>query len=249
LKKIAKHQPVLSLKPTQFSVGMVEVEYKSKKMLRLSKKALKLLVDQRPIPVVLSPWNELCIIDHHHFVCACWHANVKKVRVELVKDYSTHKMSYVQFWKQMAKLNYAYLMDQFGNGPQSPLYLPSDIRGVADDPYRSLAWIVRKEGAYEKSSASFAEFLWAKFFRDKKLLSKQGKSGLKNVVGKAIRLAKSEEAKHLPGFVSPKIADAAIDKSLAKTAYIMKDQSSGPMATTPTIIEKNIKKRAKKESK
>ena len=229
--KFAKYQPTLSLKPTQFALGVAEIEYKVKEMMKLKKHKLQKMIDEHPIPVVLSPWRELCVIDHHHFLFACWHANIKKVRVKIVKDYSTSKLSYVQFWKKMAKQNHAYLIDQFGNGPQSPLYLPSDIRGMADDPYRSLAWIVRKEGAYEKSKASFAEFSWANFFRNHNLLNKQGKDGLKSVVGKAVRLAKSEQAKSLPGYISTKKHETKIDQSLAKTSYIIKDEKTGPLAT------------------
>jgi hypothetical protein len=233
--KLAKYQPTLSLKPNQFSLGVVEFEYKVKKMMKMSRHQLKKFIDEHPIPIVISPWKELCITDHHHFIFACWHANVKKVRVEIVKDFSNSKLSYVQFWKQMAKLNYAYLIDQFGNGPQSPLYLPSDIRGMADDPYRSLAWIVRKEGAYEKNKASFSEFVWSNFFRKKNLLSKQGKHGLKKVVGKAITLAKSAEAANLPGYISPKKLQAVIDQSAERTDYIPKDEKTGPLATAPTL--------------
>jgi hypothetical protein len=233
--KIAKYQPTLSLKPTQFSLGLVEIEYKVKMMSEMSKHKLQKFIDKHPIPVVLSPWKELCVTDHHHFLFACWHANVKKVRVEVVKDYSHSKLSYVQFWKQMAKLNYAYLMDQFGDGPRSPLYLPSDIRGMADDPYRSLAWIVRKEGAYEKNNASFSEFIWANFFRSHSLLSKQGKEGLKHVVGKAHRLAVSEAAKGLPGYISPKKKAKDVDANLAQTSYIVNDELTGPLATTPNL--------------
>jgi hypothetical protein len=250
--KVAKHQPTLSLKPTQFSLGFAEIEYKVKGMMKLKKNALKRFIDEHPIPVVLSPWQELCVIDHHHFLFACWHANVKKVRVKLVKDFSHSRLSYVQFWKKMASLKYAYLIDQFGTGPQSPLYLPSDIRGMADDPYRSLAWIVRKEGAYEKSDASFSEFAWANFFRKNCLLNKQGKEGLKHVIGKAVRLAKSDQARNLPGYVSYKRVDAAVDESLAQTAYIVKDEKSGPLATTPDMkAEKKdiIKKPARRSPK
>jgi hypothetical protein len=242
--KIAQYQPTLSLKPTQFSLGFAEIEYKVAEMMKLKKSKLDKFIDKHPIPVVLSPWKELCVTDHHHFLFACWHANIKKVRVEVIKDYSSSKLSYVQFWKKMAKQNYAYLMDQFGEGPRSPLYLPSDIRGMADDPYRSLAWIVRKEGAYEKNTASFSEFIWANFFRKRALLSKQGKEGLKNIVGKAHRLAVSEEAKDLPGYISPKKIAQAVDQTLAQTNYIVKDETSGPLATAPKV---KMNKAEKKE--
>jgi hypothetical protein len=37
--------------------------------------------------------------------------------------------------------------------------------GMRDDPYRSLAALVRKSGGYEKSTRPFSEFVWANHFR------------------------------------------------------------------------------------
>ena len=58
-----------------------------------------------------------------------------------------------------------HLLDQFGLGPHEPRLLPEDIRGLADDPYRSLAWALRHAGAYEKTDLAFSEFKWADFLR------------------------------------------------------------------------------------
>jgi hypothetical protein len=132
--KIKKYQPTLSLKPTQFAVGLLEVEYKVVEFKNMKKKKLQKLIEETAVPVVISPWKELCVIDHHHYLFACWHANIHKVRVKVVKDYSKDKLSYHQFWRKLARLNYAYLYDQFGNGPQNALYLPMDVRGMAALP-------------------------------------------------------------------------------------------------------------------
>ena len=168
--KVKKYQPTLSLKPTQFALGLLEVEFKVVEMKAMKAKKLEKLVRESPVPVVVSPWKELCITNRHHFLFACWHAGVRRVRVEVVKDYSRSKLTYHGFWKKLAREKRAYLHDQFGEGPRSPLYLPIDIRGMADDPYRSLAWMVRKEGGFENSDLTFAEFHWADFFRAKRLL-------------------------------------------------------------------------------
>ena len=199
--KVKSHQPTLCLKPTQFAMGMMEVEYKVQEMKALSPRKLKKLVESKPIPIVISPWKELCIVDHHHFLFACWHAKVKTVRVEVVKDYSKLKLTYHQFWKKMQKLKFAYLYDQFGEGPRSPLYLPQDIRGMADDPYRSLAWMIRKEGGFENTDVNFAEFQWANFFREKKLLEAHGRVGVHQAIKKGMRLLKKKDITHLPGAI------------------------------------------------
>jgi hypothetical protein len=234
--KIKKYQPTLSLKPTQFAVGLLEIEYKVVEFKKMKKKKLLRLIDETPVPVVISPWKELCVIDHHHFLFACWHANIFKVRIKIVKDFSKDKLSYHQFWQKMTKLNYAYLYDQFGKGPQNALYLPMDVRGMADDPYRSLAWITRKEGGYENSNQTFAEFAWADFFRAHKLLDSQGRRGFHKATSKAVKLATSAGARRLPGFLNKKKLEKAVDtKALPKSKYVPKAQRKGALATQPIL--------------
>lgn len=237
--KVKKFQPTLSLKPTQFAVGLLEVEYKVAEMKKLKPKKLKELVHDTPVPVVISPWKELCIIDHHHYLFACWHAGVRKVRVEVVKDFSKTKLSYHRFWQKLARLNYAYLYDQFGNGPQKPLYLPLDVRGMADDPYRSLAWMVRKEGAYENSNQTFAEFQWADLFRKKGLLDRQGRSGFHRAVLRGFKVARSAEAKNYPGYIAPHKKKKKSENELKpKSKYVPRAQKKGELATVPKLQRK-----------
>lgn len=195
-----KRRKLLELRPTQFAVGMLEVDEKIATLSTYSKKKLKDFVDSTPVPAVLSPQGELCVVDHHHFLVVCYHLGIKKVRVEVVEDLSEMKMSYQQFWKWMSEKRNMYPFCQFGEGPRSALYLPRDIRGLADDPYRSLAWYVRKAGAFENSDRNFAEFQWANFFRKKGLLDERGLLGMPEALLEAVRLAQTPEAKHLPGF-------------------------------------------------
>ena len=78
------------------------------------------LIKDTPVPVVISPSRELCIIDHHHFVFACWHADVKEVRVKVVKDLSHSKLRYREFWQMMAQKRYDYLNLPNGKKIQVP---------------------------------------------------------------------------------------------------------------------------------
>ena len=230
--KVEKYQPTLSLKPTQFSIGLLEVEFKVIEFKAMKAKKMAKFVRETPVPVVVSPWKELCITDHHHFVFACWHADVREVRVEVVKDYSRANLSYHRFWRKMARLQLAYLYDQFGEGPRSPLYLPTDIRGMADDPYRSLAWMVRKEGGFENSRETFAEFRWADFFRANRVLDAHGRRGFHAAIKRGLRLARSAKARNLPGFkkLSPK--DMSQEKEiLRKSKYVPEEQKKGHLAT------------------
>jgi hypothetical protein len=79
--------------------------------------------------------------------------------------------------------------------------LPNDIRGLADDPYRSLAWLVRKEGGYLNSDEPFAEYKWANLFRRRRLLESKGRRGLVRAVKQSLDLARSPAARRLPGYI------------------------------------------------
>lgn len=195
-----KRQKVLDLKPTQFAVGMLEIDEKIELVRGFSKKQRRDYVDEHPVPVVVSPHGELYVVDHHHFLCVCYHVGISKVRVTVAQDFSRSKMSYAKFWRWMQKTRNSYPFCQFGEGPRKALYLPRDIRGLSDDPYRSIAWFVRKAGAFENSDKNFAEFKWANFFRDRGLLDRHGPLGMPQALKKAVKLAQSPAAKGLPGF-------------------------------------------------
>lgn len=201
-------QNILSLRPTQFAVGMLEVDEKIKEVSTYSPKELKKFVKENVVPVIRSHENELFVVDKHHFLSVCHYLGLKKVRVEVVKDFSQDpKMTYVKFWKWMDRTRNSYPFCQFGEGPREAVYLPHDIRGLADDPYRSIAWFVRKSGGFENSDKNFAEFQWANFFRSKGLLSRKGRKGFPQALIAAVRLAQSKEARNLPGYEKLNFAD------------------------------------------
>jgi hypothetical protein len=77
--------------------------------------------------------------------------------------------------------------------------MPRRLTELEDDPYRSLAGLVRREGGYAKDQAPFVEFLWADFFRPRvsaQLIKKQPRLAAR--IG--TRLARSNEARYLPGW-------------------------------------------------
>ncbi len=192
---------ILDLRPTQFSLGMLEVDRKVKEFTKLSDKKRRALMKEHVVPIIISPLQNLYLLDHHHFLCACWRLGIEKAYVEIKGDFSRSGLSYRRFWQEMKRSNWTFLFDQFGDGPRPPLYLPHDIRGLADDPYRSLAWLVRLEGGYEHTDRNFAEFAWANFFRKRRLLRDTGKMGLEKKLKYACRLARSAAARRLPGYL------------------------------------------------
>ena len=179
---------------------MLEVDEKIEIVGQYSKKKLRKYIRDTPVPVVVSPDGRYYVVDHHHFLCVCYQLGVEKVKIEIVEDLTSSKMSYIEFWDWMEKNRSMYPFCQFGEGPRKALYLPKDIRGLADDPYRSLAWFVRKAGGFENSDKNFAEFKWANFFRKRGLLDSEGEQSMKKALVEAVKLAQSPAAKNLPGF-------------------------------------------------
>jgi hypothetical protein len=191
-----KHANVLDMRPTQHALGIKDSEHKVKKLKNMTAKQRKAYLLARPIQVVLGPKNIYYIIDHHHLARACWEADIKKVPIEVKSDFS--KLSIDKFWIAMRALNFVHPYDQFGQKQMYNLF-PVDIRGMADDPYRSLAWASREAGGFTKTFTPFSEFLWANFFR-KHIDIEDLRSNFDGSVKKALKVCKSKAAASLPGY-------------------------------------------------
>ena len=196
-----KKPALLDLRPCQFVLGMKEVESKIEKIRKLKGKALRAYLDNHVIPLVRGPNREHYIIDHHHFLRACWELQIDDYSVHLMEDLS--HLSEPDFWNKMVKRDWTYLHDQFGFGPHLPAALPVDIRCLADDPFRSLVWAVIDSGAIKKQAIPFFEFKWAAFFRLILPVRLHSKSDFKKVTEEAVELATSRAADHLPGYTGP----------------------------------------------
>jgi hypothetical protein len=191
---------ILDLRPTQMAIGMLEVAEKLKQYKKFSKKELKKELKGDPLEVVIAPNGYLYITDGHHTAMALWLAGEKKTYIKIAADYSKRNMSYDSFWKLMKKKRLAHLYDQFGVGPHDPIYLAKDIRGLGDDPYRSLAWLVGKKGGFKETKSPFEKFRWANFFRERRVLSCDFKPDYKQATERAIKVAHRPSAKQLPGY-------------------------------------------------
>jgi hypothetical protein len=189
-----RRMELLELRPTQMSVGLREVD---EKVAKLRGKDVDDYLRARPVPVVLGPSGRTYLVDHHHLVRAAWEAGLSHVHVEVKADLSG--LSEDAFWVRMKAENWVYPYDQFGGGPHDPRNLPETVRGLADDPYRSVAGEVRERGGYEKNDAPFSEFLWAQFFRER-LKTHPTYHDFESAVAEAMKLAKTEAAERLPGW-------------------------------------------------
>eukprot|EP01100_Stratorugosa_tubuloviscum_P015484 TRINITY_DN8957_c0_g1_i1.p1 TRINITY_DN8957_c0_g1~~TRINITY_DN8957_c0_g1_i1.p1 ORF type:complete len:295 (-),score=138.55 TRINITY_DN8957_c0_g1_i1:20-904(-) len=162
------------LRPTQFVVGMDEVECKKQKYNGMSKSDLQNFLQKSDniVPAVLGPNGELYITDHHHQTRAVIESNKVNDVNEIVYIEADLSQS-SNFWQSMVSNNWAWLYDEKVHQPINPSLLPIDFLQLVNDPYRSLAWYVRHQGGYGKTSKSYQDFIWANFFRDNLNLTEQ----------------------------------------------------------------------------
>jgi hypothetical protein len=191
------------LKPTQFAVGEFEVMSKLHELEGKKRRRAKALM-RHVVPVAISPDGEYYALDHHHFVLAALRAGIKRVRIDVRMDYSGRRMSRGAFWNAMDRRGWLYLIDQFGDGPREPLYLPISMQGLSDDPYRSLAWMVRQAGGYGSEEDLYYAFQWGEFFRKHRLLLGSERRDLKKILPAALQLAGSPQARKLAGYLGKK---------------------------------------------
>jgi hypothetical protein len=193
--KVLGMRPVADLRPTQFAVGMREVDVKREE-LDLGAKALRKFLCENPIPVVLGPGGKAYIVDHHHLALALIYEKINEAAVNVVQDWSADASDL--FWEKMQKSNYVYLRDEKG-AEQDVSRLPTRLEDLRDDPYRSLAYFVRKDRGYKKVRTLFAEFQWAEFFRTRVDVGTTDRD-FKAATAKAVKLARSKAAAALPGY-------------------------------------------------
>jgi hypothetical protein len=193
-----KLQPVAieQLRPTQMTVGMREVERKRRDWEVRAGDDGPLYLGHHMLPAVLGPKHRLWIIDHHHLARALHDEGVEHVLVSIVAH--LQHLSKREFLTFMENRNWLHPYDE-GGRRREPTELPKRIGDLADDPYRSLASEVRREGGFAKTETPYAEFLWADFFRARVSAGQLAKQHGR-VVAKAIDLARSKVASHLPGF-------------------------------------------------
>jgi hypothetical protein len=80
--------------------------------------------------------------------------------------------------------------------------IPRSIIDLSDDPFRSLAGELRRAGGFAKDITPFSEFLWADFLR-RRMKRGQIEKDFTGALERALILAKSQDARYLPGWCGP----------------------------------------------
>jgi hypothetical protein len=193
--------PILSLRPTQMTVGMREVKEKRKRVQEhrrkhKSKKKLGEFLGRHMIPVVLGPDKRHYVVDHHHLARALHEEGVENILVTVIADLTMVDRD--AFWGVLDHRRWAYPYDAKGERRHFR-DVPKTVAELKDDPFRSLAGELRRVGGFAKDTTPFSEFLWADFLR-RKMSRKSVEADFDKAIEKALALAKSKDAIYLPGW-------------------------------------------------
>jgi len=192
--------PILSLRPTQMTVGMREVKEKRKRWREhTSAKKQAELLGKHMIPVVVGPDRGNYVVDHHHLARALHDEGVKDILVTVIGDLTMVDRD--AFWGVMDNKRWVYPYD--AKGVRRPFKdIPKSVAALKDDPFRSLAGELRRAGGFAKDTTPFSEFLWADFLR-RKMSRKSVEADFSRSMEKALAFAKNKDAVYLPGWCGP----------------------------------------------
>ena len=193
--------PILSLRPTQMTVGMIEVKEKCKRLREYwkehkSNKKQGEFLGRHMIPVVLGPGKLHYVVDHHHLARALHEEDVEDILVTMIADLTMVEKD--AFWGVLDNHKWVFPYDAKGERHHFK-DIPKTVADLKDDPYRSLAGELRRVGGFAKDTTPFSEFLWADFLR-RKMSRKSVEDNFAKAIEKALGLAKSKDAVYLPGW-------------------------------------------------
>jgi hypothetical protein len=191
-----QHAPIVSLCPTQLTVGLLEVEAKKRKLQVLSSKDQAAFLAAHPMPVVLGPAQRMYITDHHHLARAAYDLKIQEACFEIEGDLST--LSQDIFWIHMEKESWVHPLDHNGVRHRYE-FIPRTLDKLVDDVYRSVAGFVRDADGYDKTQTAFAEFIWADYFR-RNIAIEDVRENFARAVKQGMELARNPMAKRIPGY-------------------------------------------------
>jgi hypothetical protein len=197
---------VRTLRPLQGALGMEEVRDKVQRIAAKPNREWRDLAAD-PIKVVRGPSAALFITDHHHGADA-WRLADHPIALCKIDDRPPYATE-AEFWSGLARDHLVRLADADGK-PLTPAQLPSSLELMPDDPYRSLAWLLRKKNGFcrsEMPQKEFAEFLWADWLRKRPELPVDAvRTSAAGMLPTALGLARSSAAQAMPGYVGAKPA-------------------------------------------
>lgn len=226
----------MDLSPTQTTVGMAEVDSRTTELQAMQvnsdERGIKKYLKDHPVEGVIRKLKtnsggeektvyKMYIVDGHHVSVASHKAGINRVYVNVRKDWSD--LSDSEFWEKMKKKDWTYLKDMDTGRAITEMELPRSITELKDSPYRSLAWMVRKAGGYEKNDLPFSEFRWAEVFKKEiPQIDLTSSEGVKAALEPALKLARDPRYSQLPGFIAdPSVPVASMKDQKCRELYQM----------------------------
>ncbi|MBN9308596.1 MAG: chromosome partitioning protein ParB [Devosia sp.] len=187
---------IVSLRPTQITVGLREVELKRRQWRERGTNHDEHYLGRHMVPVAIGPKGHLYVVDHHHLLRALHDEKVPQVLTRTVADLGS--LDKPLFWTALDKLGLLHPFDAAGSRRDYE-HIPESIADLVDDPYRSLAGELRRNGGYAKVQLPFAEFLWADYLRSQ-FAAADLAGDFDAVLEKALVVARQRAASYLPGW-------------------------------------------------
>lgn len=206
------------LAPTQATIGAFEVRLKTDRFRLMSPRDLDGYLeakreDGKPVAVVKG-LHRYWVIDGHHTLSALLAVSPARVlHLELIDDFSD--LNEDDFWARMNAKGY-YLGCALGQAIE-PADLPDRFAQLEDDPFRSVAWLVRKMRAYEDLKIPYQEFVVADFLRARMAFTPTHDHQYELAALRAFELVRSEAARNHAesesqlGFIDEPVPDGLLE--------------------------------------
>jgi hypothetical protein len=198
---LLKPVPIGTLRPTQITVGLREVEQKRQEWRRRAADQGARFLGDHMIPVIWGPKDRHYVIDHHHLCRALMDEGVEDILVDVVAD--VRALTKASFWVFMDNRGWCHPYDAQGRRRDFDA-IPTAIAKMDDDPYRSLAGELRRAGGFAKDATPFSEFIWADFLR-RRIKAARVREEFDGALAQALSLAKTRDADYLPGWCGPSV--------------------------------------------
>ena len=145
---------------------------------------------------MVGPKGRYYIVDHHHFTKALLDEKAPLIAIYVIADLES--LAKDEFWTFLDNSDWCHAYDAEGKR-RALADIPKSLTELTDDPYRSLVGELIRAGGCAKNSTPFFEFLWADFLR-RRVKQTLVEKDFSSALVKAIDLAKSIDAKSLPGW-------------------------------------------------
>lgn len=187
----------VELAPTQASIGGFEVMLKADRFKLMSSTAISGYLREKeskgkPV-LVVKGLRRYFVVDGHHTLSAILKASQpRELDIALHSDFSDAKTE-DEFWQRMSQEGLLY--ERCLGVQVSPHDFPDKMLELVDDPFRSIAWLIRKMGAFEDLRQPYQEFRIADFLREHMAFSPLDFHEFETACVRAYELMRSHEAK------------------------------------------------------